>query len=44
MFDQEVLYAIGREEITDDHFCLDLAIGIAFVRKRDVNPAIEVTG
>jgi len=44
VFYQEVLYTIGGEEIPDDHFCLDLAIGIAFVWEGDIDPAIEVSG
>src|ERR1700744_5273883 len=44
MLDQKVLYAIGREKITDNHFRLDLAIGITFFRKRDIDPAIEIAG
>jgi hypothetical protein len=44
VFYYEVPYAIGGEEIADDHFCLDLAVGIAFVWKGDIDPAIEVAG
>jgi hypothetical protein len=42
-FDRKILDAIGGEEITDDHFCLDPAVGIAFFRKRDVHPIIQVS-
>jgi hypothetical protein len=41
-FDEEVAYAIGGEEIPDDHFSLYLAISIAFLRKGYIHPAVQV--
>jgi hypothetical protein len=44
MLDQKITDDIGAEEIPDDQFRLAFAVSIAFLRKRDINPRIEITG
>jgi len=44
MFDREVLHTVGGEEIPDDHFSLYLTVGIAFIRKGDINPVVQIPG
>jgi len=42
--DQKITDDIGVEKIANDHLRLAFAVSIAFFRKSDINPCVEITG